>query len=195
MRFSATLLISFVLILLAFGAQAFPEGGGSFIGIFAEPGALTCAGELNDPFDEATLYVVASLNTDVIADLEGVVFKIGNLPGAVGGLFSDNWSGADIITGDMDSEITLEWLNAIPGPLVLLGTIFFQPYVEGWLSEDHLLSVLPGDLLGDLVIRAGGGALFSVNGGGFTFNCNGNCECSPSTATAESSWGQIKNLY
>ncbi len=194
MRVSGILCLMLLAILLAPDAQAFPEGGGSFIGIFTEAEGLNCSADLTEPFDDDTLYVVAALNGDVIADLEAAVFKISGLP-ANGGTVSGDWSGADQQDGPMASEITLQWTTPQAGHLILLGTIYFQPFGVGWLGDDHLLQVVPGDVTGNLVIRAGGGALFTVNGGAFTFNCTGICECSPSTLSGESSWGRIKALY
>ncbi len=194
MRVSGILLITLLTISLVPSALAFPEGSGSFIGVFTDADALSCTESLTEPFTELTLYVVASINTDVIADLEAAVFKISGLP-VGGGTVSGDWSGADQSDGPMATEITLQWTTPQAGPLVVLGTIYFQPHGVGWLGDDHLLQVVPGDDTGNLAIRAGGGALFTVDGGIFTFNCTGICECSPSTLTAESSWGQIKNLY
>jgi hypothetical protein len=194
MRVTGILLITLLVISTPGWVQAFPEGGGSFIGIFTEADALNCTVELTVPFVLETLYVVASINTDVIATLEAAVFKISGLP-VGGGTVSGDWTSADQVDGPMETEITLQWTTPLPGPLILLGTIEFQPHGAGWLGDDHLLQVELGDATGNLAIRAGGGALFSVNGGAFTFNCTGICECSPSTQSGDSSWGEIKALY
>ncbi len=195
MRAIGTLLIVLLGISLPAGTLAYPDGGGSFIGLFTDQEATSCTSVLTEPFAMEVLYVVASINTGVIADLESVVFKIGNLPPILDGLISGDWTGSDSQQGHVSTELILQWIDPLPGPLVLLGTLTLQPYVEGWLGDDHLLNVVAGDLLGDLVISDGSSAFFSVAGGVFTFNCTGVCECSPSTFVGESSWGRIKALY
>lgn len=184
-----------MLCLTTIRAAAFPEAGGSFIGLFADTDATICQADLNAPLQLDSIHLVASLNPAVLVSLEAVEFKITNLPPPSG---AGQWtfiSDSDITSGDLASDIYLAWSVALDGPLVHLGIIEIQSYAADYLGDDHLLQVAAGDIAQAVALRDGMGTTFAGVGGSFTFNCTGVCACSPSTPTKASSWSSLRALY
>lgn len=188
-------LMAALLLLVAMSSVAAAQPADPFIGIYADDTAVLCEANVTQ-YVTTTVYVFAVL-PDEIPGMTACEFRIDNLPTAAMAITTFTWN-TDLVIGNADYGIALAFAPALPGPTCLLGTIAFFPLAA--FPADHRMTVMPSNDSGNLVIvDLDYNEVPCEADHFFTFNCTGTlpygCNCQPTIATENATWGQIKALY
>lgn len=177
-----------------------------YIGIWNVPNPSEspndCCSELI-PFEPLTLYIVAYLDTVFDEGVRGAQFKIQNWPGST---YPDGLvtiiTDAHTVNGDIDQDITLIFVETIPGPWALLASLQFVQFEPNWIGYDHKLTIAEGDDCDclDIVGASLDGQTirgYSAEGGAFLINPWAlECSCEWSfVASTPLNWTLFKSLY
>ncbi len=184
-----------VMLCLAVAGPGIAQG---LIGIFADD---VWGSECHAPIEEYVPMMVHVMA--VVPDIDAVTaaeFRIANYPGNPGypiGSAYEYWN-SDLIIGDITWDFSIAFSEPQPGPLIHLGSIEFTMFDPTWILDDWIMTVGEGADCECLVVVDADFEIVDVMGGQFTFNCTDPswCYCSwfP-TATHESSWSAIKQLF
>ena len=187
-----------LLALTASGAAAIQDESGSFIGMFTTETGTACDVDLAVG-SETIVYIIASLNADGIPALSACEFKVDNYPGSPGyptAIVTPSWTTSLVIGDDPAVAISLAYEQPLPeAQLVVLGQLSFLVFDPTWIVGEYAMTIAPADGQTYINIVDGDYVTWWVNGGTFTFNCEGECPCEPTVGAEEASWTSIKALY
>ena len=160
-----------------------------FIGMYADDQVVVCHTEL-PVYVTTSVYFFATIGS--IPAITAAEFSVSNLPGPADALITPNWN-TPLVIGDAGYGIALAFSPALPGPDAFLGTLDF--FALNDLGADYGMAVLASNDSGLLVVVDDVYDTLNAEGGLFTFNCSGECECADTIATDESTISSIKALY
>jgi hypothetical protein len=184
-----------LLLLVAMSSIATAQEPMPFIGLYADDTAVLCEANVSQ-YVNTTVYVFVVV-PESISLVPAVEFKVENLPTAAMAIMTAAWN-TPLVIGTVDWDIALAFNPPLTGPAALLGTLTFFPLAD--FGADWRMTVAPGNDCDCLVIvdqdyNEIPGELNHF----FTFNCTGaleyGCNCVPTIATENATWGQIKALY
>ncbi len=188
-------LMAALLLLVAMSSIAAAQEAQPFIGIYADDAAVLCEASVAQ-YVSTTVYVFAVV-PESITVIPAVEFRIDNLPTAAMALLTYNWN-TTLVIGTPGWDLALAFSPSLPGPVALLGTISVFPLAD--FGPDWRMTVAAGNDCDCLVIvDQDYNEIPAEPNHFFTFNCTGaleyGCNCQPTIATDNATWGQIKALY
>jgi hypothetical protein len=149
-----------------------PAGSeGDIIGLFTDSAGEIC---IDDAVigETDTLFIIAKLPTLAEYGYRGFRFRVANLPvNGDGGIWTTDWF-ADTVSGDVETDLILEFDAPLTDQQVILGRILYTPENQDWLGIDHRLQVLGAGDDSPPLIAAPDGTWWSLVRGQFTFNCS-----------------------
>ncbi len=188
-------LMAALLLLVAMSSVAAAQSQ-PFIGLYADDTAVLCEADLT-PFVPMNVYVFAVLPETDIPAITAAEFRIDNLPGPAAAIITPTWN-TTLVIGTMGHDLALAFTPPLPGPVALLGTLQFLALAD--LGADFRMTIMPGNDCNCLVVVDTDYIEWDCEPDHFfTFNCTGaleyGCNCQPTIATEDATWGQIKALY
>ena len=182
-----------LLLLVAMSSVAAAQGQ-PFIGLYADDTAVLCEADLT-PFVPMNVYVFAYLQD--IPAITAAEFRVDNLPGVAQAIITPTWN-TTLVIGTLGYDLALAFTPALTGPVALLGTLQFLALSD--LGADWRMTVMPGLDCNCLVVVDTDYVEHACEPDHFlTLNCTGaldyGCNCQPTIATEDATWGQIKALY
>jgi len=182
-----------LLMLAAMSSFAFAQ---DFIGMFSDADGTACDAVLT-PYEPLTVHVMAYI-PNVPGGITAAEFSVANYPGNPGyptGSATETWD-SDLVIGSLEWDFSIAFSAPVFGPFAHLGSIEFLEFDDTWIGDDYVMTVMPGNDCGCLVVVDDVFEIVDVMGGMFTFDCTtGDCLCLESTATSESSWSAVKALF
>jgi hypothetical protein len=182
------------LLVIAALALALPCSATSLIGLFADEYGEQCWSDIT-PYVEVELYLLAFLDSDDFnGGLTAAEFKLKNWPVGPSGHVEEIWR-STLLIGDLESDFSIAFYEAQPGPIVVLGRLKFTMFAEDWIEEGLQITVVNGNDCDCLVMVNEIFDIVEAGGLQFTFNCDGDCSCLPGNTPIQSSWSRVKSLY
>lgn len=179
-----------IALLLLVAMTSVASAQAPFIGMYADDQVVACYTDL-PTYVTTSVYFYAVLPPEV-ATITAAEFSAANLPEATDALVTPNWN-TGLVIGDLGYGIALAFSPALAGPNAFLGTVDFFGLVE--LGPDYVMEIVNTNDSGVLVVVDGDFNTIDAEGGMFTFNCTGTCECVETIATDDATISSIKALY
>lgn len=148
------------------------------LGVYADSAATRCDLDLQVGAVD-TSSVVLTCPAFAESGITGVAFRLANLPpNGAGGSWWAEWN-APLVSGNLETGLTLRYDEPQIGGIIALGRLFFSAAAADWAGTNWPITVAPagGDSEPRLFDEAG--LTWSVGGGGLILNCEApaNCDC------------------
>ena len=161
-----------------------------FIGMYADAQVVDCFVDVVT-YETTSVHFYAVLPPEITA-ITAAEFSVANLPDAAMAITTPAWN-TPLVIGEAGYGIALAFSPALPGPNAYLGALNFFALVD--FPADWGMEVLASNDSGLLVVVDNNFDTIDADGGLFTFNCSGGCECEDTIATDDTTISSIKALY
>jgi hypothetical protein len=190
-------------ILLSIIAIASSPSDAAVIGFFSHEDGQTCDVDI-EPYVSVDIYLLISWwPFEFQEGVTGASFGTANLPENLGyptGFINEYWN-SDNHWGDLHTEFSIFFDEpvGVGERYATLGRLEFLMFDPTWIGSHHQIIIVAGEDCWCLDVYDDIGNPVSVDGGWFTFNCNGDpCEYDcfpPPTPAREDSWSTVKALF